>query len=147
MAAITDVDHYRGNIDHVLASRQIDDPAYDPPRTIHFYQRLNIPMVAEVHFHNAMRDLGERDGWRVLAWQLLPTETERLGTRDGARFDYNDGAWLLRPDAVGYALSSAPRKSDVGRIKFAVMTKGADAAAATVVRNNIEGMVRWAARR
>lgn len=140
---IMDVDHYRGNIDHVLDSRTVPDPACSPPASVHFYQRLKIPLVAEVQFQNILRDLGDRDGWRVLAWELQVAATDRLNKRDGARFDYNDGAWLLRPDAVGYALSSAPRKADVGRIKFAVMTKGADAAAPQVLKANIQGMVRW----
>ncbi len=141
---IKDVDSYRGNIDHVLESRGVQDPAYAPPEHLRFYQRLNIPMVAEVQFENVMHDHGERDGWRVISWQLLQAETDRLNKRAGARFDYNDGAWLLREDAVGYALSSAPRKSDVGRVKFALMTKGADVTAPAVLKNNIEGMVRWA---
>ena len=47
---------------------------------------------------------------------------------------------------MGYALSSAPRKSDVGRLKFAALTKGADASAAKVVKGNIEGMIRWSKR-
>lgn len=140
---IMDVDGYRGNIDHVLESRRVEDAAFSPPQTVHFYQRIRIPLVAELQFHNGLYDRGERDGWRVLSWQLLEEATSRLNTRDGARFDYNDGAWLLRPDAVGYALSSAPRKKDVGRIKFALMTKGADASARLVLKNNIEGMVRW----
>ena len=48
---------------------------------------------------------------------------------------------------VGYALASAPKKQDVGRLKFAALTKGADAAASKVLKANIEGMARWAARR
>jgi hypothetical protein len=56
------------------------------------------------------------------------------------------GAWLLKPGVVGYALSSAPQKSDVGRLKFAALTKGADAIAAKVLKGNLDGMVRWSKR-
>ncbi|MFT7624697.1 MAG: hypothetical protein ACI9WU_003886 [Myxococcota bacterium] len=146
VARILDVDHYCGNIDHVAESRSLPDPQLSLPEGVRFYQRLKIPMVAELQFVNAMRDYGERDGWRVIGWSLLKEPTEALNTRQGARFDYNDGAWLLRPDGIGYALASAPRKKDVGRIKFAVMTKGADATAPLLLENNIKGMLRWSAR-
>ena len=56
------------------------------------------------------------------------------------------GAWLIRPDAVAYALSSAPRRDDVGRLKFAALTKGADAGASSMVKANIEGMIAWSKR-
>ena len=56
------------------------------------------------------------------------------------------GAWLLADDAVGYALSSAPRKSDVGTLKYMAMTKGADATAGEVLKQNIQGMIAWAHR-
>ena len=52
----------------------------------------------------------------------------------------------MRDGVVGYALSSSPRKDDVGRLKFAALTKGADAGAARMVRANIEGMVAWSRR-
>ena len=48
---------------------------------------------------------------------------------------------------LGYALSSAPRRDDVGFLKFKALTSGADAAASRVVKSNIEGMARWASRR
>ena len=143
---ILDVDGYRGNIDHVVESRAIAHPGLALPEGLRFYQRLKIPLMGEVHFINEMRDHGERDGWRVIAWQLVADATEALDKRRGARFDYNDGAWLLRPDGVGYALSSAPRKSDVGRLKYAAMTRGADATASPVLQNNIKGMLRWSGR-
>ena len=53
---------------------------------------------------------------------------------------------LLADDAVGYALSSAPRKSDVGTLKYMAMTKGADATAGEVLKQNIQGMIAWAHR-
>ncbi len=143
---ILDVAAYRSNIDFVVESRTVADPRYTPPKGVHFYQRIKIPVLGEVQMELALEDFGERDGWRVIAWSTLDAETNRLDPKRGARFEYNEGAWLLRGDAVGYALSSCPRKSDVGRLKFAAMTKGADASAPKMVKANIEGMLAWARR-
>ncbi len=140
---IMDIDHYMGNIDHLVESRSIKDPRFEPPGMVRFYQRVKIPVLGSIHHELVLKDFGERDGWRVLAWDLLEAETNALNPKQGARADYNVGAWLLRPDAVGYALSSAPKKSDVGRLKYAALTKGADAGAAKVLQGNIEGMKRW----
>jgi len=145
-ARVMDVDHYVGNIDYVVESRSIADDAWQPPESVRFYERIKVPVLAEIQMELVLTDLGERDGWRALAWHLLEDPTERLNPKRGARSDYNVGAWLLRPDAVGYALSSAPRKKDVGRLRFAALTKGADAGASRVVQANIEGMVRWSKR-
>lgn len=145
VARIMDVANYKGNIDYVAESRVVPGPENDPPRAVRFYQRIQIPMLSSVHMELLLTDFGERDGWRVLGWSQHPA-TDALSARDGARSQYNVGAWLLRPDAVGYALSSAPRKEDVGRLKFAALTRGADAGATKVLRANIEGMVRWARR-
>ena len=103
-------------------------------------------MLAQIQMELVITDFGDRDGWRVVAWHMLDEETERLNPRQGARSDYNVGAWLLKPDAVAYALSSAPKKKDVGRLKFAALTRGADASAAQVVKANIKGMVAWSRR-
>ena len=144
-ARIMDVGSYRGNIDFVEESRVVPG-AHNGPKAVHFYQRIKVPVLAEIQMELVVTDYGERDGWRVIGWHQLNAETERLSTRKGARSEYNVGGWLLRPSAVGYALSSAPRKSDVGRLKFAALTKGADASAAKVVKGNIEGMIRWSKR-
>ena len=144
-ARIMDVGSYRGNIDYVEESRVISG-AHSGPKSVHFYQRIKVPVLAEIQMELVLTDFGDRDGWRVIGWHQLDAETERLSTRKGARSEYNVGAWLLKPAAVGYALSSAPRKSDVGRLKFAALTKGADASAAKVVKANIEGMLRWSKR-
>ena len=144
-ARIMDVGNYRGNIDYVEESRVISG-AHSGPKSVHFYQRIKVPVLAEIQMELVLTDFGDRDGWRVIGWHQLDAETERLSTRKGARSEYNVGAWLLRSNAVGYALSSAPRKSDVGRLKFAALTKGADASAAKVVKANIEGMIRWSKR-
>lgn len=146
VARIVDVDAYRGNVDHVLESRSMPDPALSPPASLRFYQRLDIPLLAKAQFVNVMRDYGEIDGWRIVGWELVEDATAALHKRDGARFDYNDGGWFLRPDGVGYALSSAPRKSDLGLLKYTMMTKGSDAAASAVLQANIKGMIAWSRR-
>jgi hypothetical protein len=146
-ACIMDVDHYKGNIDFLDESRSIADGRFQPPAQVRFYQRVKLPVIGAVHHELVLTDHGDRDGWRVLAWHLLESETAALNPKQGARSAYNVGAWLLRPDAVGYALSSAPRKDDVGRLKYAAMTKGADAGAAKVLEGNIAGMKRWSTRR
>jgi len=145
-ACIMDVGAYRGNVDHVEESRIAPGPEHQPPSAVRFYQRVKLPVLGAIHMEMVIRDFGERDGWRVLGWEQLDAATDRLDPKQGARTEYNLGAWLLKPDAVGYALASAPRKKDVGRLKFAAMTKGADASAASVVKANIEGMLRWSRR-
>lgn len=142
-ARVMDVGNYVGNIDYVVQGRVTGN---DGPGTVRFYQKIKVPVLAEIQMHLKLTDHGERDGWRVLAWDQLEAETAALNPKQGARSAYNVGAWLIKPDAVGYALSSAPRKEDVGRLKFAALTKGADAGAAQVVKANIEGMVRWSKR-
>jgi hypothetical protein len=145
-ARILDLDHYKGNLDFLDECRTIADPRFQAPTQIRFYQRVKLPVIGSVHHELVLTDHGERDGWRVLAWDLLEPETGRLDPKVGARSAYNVGAWLLRSDAVAYALSSAPRKEDVGRLKYAAMTKGADAGATKVLEGNIAGMKKWAAR-
>ncbi len=142
---VMDVDHYVGNVDYVDECRTVADPAYSPPESVRFYQRVKMPVLGSIHHELVMTDLGDRDGWRVLAWTLHDA-TANLDGKKAARSDYNVGAWLLKADAVGYALSSSPRKSDVGRLKYAALTRGADAGASKVVQANIEGMLRWSQR-
>lgn len=142
VARIMDVDHYRGNVDFVEACRAIADPAFTPPAAVRFYQRVKIPVIGAIQHELVLEDLGERDGWRVLAWYQHPA-SDALNKKQGARSAYNDGAWLLRPDAIGFSLSSAPLKSDVGRLKYAAMTKGADLSASKAVKANIECMLKW----
>jgi hypothetical protein len=146
-AAVLDLDHYTGNIDYVVEARIVPDARFTPPQTTRFYQRVKIPVLGSLHHELLMEDKAERDGWRVLSWYHLGPENDRLDGKLGARTEYNIGAWLIRPDAVAYALSSCPRKDDVGRLKFAALTKGADAGAAKVLQGNIEGMLAWSRRR
>lgn len=144
-ARVMDVEHYVGNVDHVEECRAVPDPTFSPPQSVRFYQRIKVPLLGGVHHELVLEDLGERDDWRVLAWYLHDGTNELDGKR-AARSEYNVGAWLARPDALAYALSSAPRKGDVGRLKFAALTKGADAGASKIVQANIEGMARWSKR-
>ena len=48
--------------------------------------------------------------------------------------------------AVCTSPGKGERKKDVGSLKFAVMTKGADATAGEVLRSNIEAMRDWSQR-
>jgi hypothetical protein len=54
---------------------------------------------------------------------------------------------LAAPGIVGYALGSAPKRDDVGLLKWKALTSGADAAASRVLKANLEAMARWAAKR
>lgn len=146
IARVMDLDSYVGNVDHVEESRSIDDERYTPPEQVRFYQKIKIPVLGSIHQEIVLTDAGEHDGVRVAFWEILGPETRALSKRDGIRGDYNDGAWLVMPGAVGYALSSAPLRDDVGFIKWKALTKGADVGASNVIQNNIEGMVRWAKR-
>jgi hypothetical protein len=147
VAAVMDVDHYVGNIEHVSVCRAIPDDRFQPPGAVRFYQRVNIPMLGAVHHELVLHDLGELRGYRVAAWDVLRAETDRLDPKSGFRSDYNTGAWLIGPGVVGYALASAPKREDVGFLKWKALTKGADVAASVVLKANIEGMVAWAKRR
>lgn len=140
------VDQYVDNIEFVEESRISPGPENSPPTAVRFYQRIKMPMLGALQMELVLTDFGDRDGWRVLAWSQQEEATRALNPRQGARTDYNLGAWLLREDAVGYALSTAPRRDDVGRLKFAALTKGVDAAAPRMVRSNIEGMIQWVRR-
>lgn len=144
--AIWDVGHYVGNVEHVKECRVVPDSRFtgDAQR---FYQRVDIPLLGAVHHELVFRRLGTKQGYEVLAWEMLSAETEALSPKTGARSEYNVGAWLVGNGTLGYALSSAPRRDDVGFLKFKALTSGADAAASRVVKSNIEGMARWASRR
>lgn len=147
VAAVLDVDRYVGNIDLVKECRTVDDDRFDGTTKKRFYQRIELPMLGAVHHELGMFDLGERDGYRVIAWDVLRSETDALSKKQGFRSDYNSGAWLAKPGFVGYALSSAPKREDVGFLKWQALTKGANAAATTVVKGAIAGMVRFAGSR
>ena len=146
LARVFDVDHYAGNVAHVAECRAIADERYPRPGKVRFYQRVKIPIIGEVHHELALERLGSLEGFEVAVWTMLEKETASLSTRQGIRSQYNEGAWLVKPGVVGYALSSAPRRDDVGFLKWKALTTGADVAASGVVRENIDGMSRWASR-
>jgi hypothetical protein len=147
LAAILDLDHYVGNIQHVAISRTVADPRFSPPQTTRFYQKVEIPFLGAIQQELVMHKLGEHRGYQVIGWELLGPETDALNTKDGYRSDYNHGMWLVADGIIGYAIGSAPKRDDVGFLKWKALTTGADAAASKVVRENLEGMARWAARR
>lgn len=147
LARVMDVDHYVGNVAHVVECRSIPDPAHTPPQAVRFYQRVKLPLLGDVHHELVMERLaGQHAGFEVAAWRLLGPETEKLSAKVGIRSQYSDGAWLVAPGLVGYALSTAPRRDDVGFIKWKALTTGAEVAASRLIRENIEGMARWTAR-
>ncbi len=141
---VMDIDHYKGNIPHVAESRSIIDPRFVPPQKVRFYQRVSIPLLGDVHQEIVLSLDGEHAGYQVASWHLLEAETAALSGKTAIRSQYSDGAWLVAPGVVAYALSSAPRREDVGFIKWKALTTGADVAAAKVIRENIAAMARWA---
>ena len=146
-SAVMDLDHYVGNIAQVAVSRVKADPRFQPPQAVRFYQKIDIPVLGALHHELVLRRLGVHQGYTCLGWDLLKPETDALSAKEGARSDYNHGLWLVGPGVVGYALGSAPRRDDVGLLKWKALTSGADVAASKVIRTNIEGMVRFAQRR
>jgi len=145
--AVMDVDGYVNNIDHVEANRAVEDARFEPPEKVRFYQRINVPILGSLHHELVLHRMGEHHGYQVVAWGLLGPETEALSSKQAARSDYNHGIWLVAPGLLGYGLGSAPRREDVGFLKWKGLTKGADVVAPRVLRSNIENMARWAARR
>ncbi|MEQ1565652.1 MAG: hypothetical protein ABMA64_08445 [Myxococcota bacterium] len=146
IAAALDVNHYVGNIEHVGVCRSIPDSRWPPP-TVRFYQKLDLPVLGAIHHELVLFDLGTRNGYRIAAWSVLRAETDALSVKEGLRSDYNLGCWLAAPGVVGYALGSCPKRDDVGFLKWKALTTGADVAASRVLKANIEGMAKWAARR
>lgn len=145
--AVMDVDHYAGNVEHVKVCRSIPDARFTPPEAVRFYQRIDLPLLGAVHHELVLRRMGDVRGYQAAAWDLLRPETDALSPKDGFRSDYSQGAWLVAPGVIGYALASAPKREDVGLLKWKALTSGADVAASRVLRANLEGMARWAARR
>lgn len=144
IARVMDVDRYVGNVEHVVECRSVKDSRFVPPEKVRFYQRVNVPLLAEIQHELVLVNAGEMNGYKVAYWYMLDAETHSLNPKTAARSQYNMGAWLAGNGMVGYALSSAPVRDDVNFLKWKALTTGADVAAAKVVRANIEGMVRWA---
>lgn len=146
-ARVMDLDHYVGPIPHVVESRSVPDPRCQAPGQVHFYQRVKVPLIGDLHQESVITRLPAQSGFELVAWQLLEKETEALSPKTAIRAGYSDGVWMVAPGVVGYALSAAPRRDDVGFIKWKALTTGADAAASRVLRANMECVGRWAARR
>ena len=144
---VMDVDHYVGNVEHVGACRSIKDARFAPPDKVRFYQKIDVPMLGAIHHELVLSRLGTHKGYEVAGWEILKPETDALSAKEGYRSDYSHGLWIAAPGVVGYALGSAPKRDDVGFLKWKALTSGADAAASRVLRANLEGMGRWAARR
>jgi hypothetical protein len=140
---ILDAENYPANVKYVESTEIIERRAADD---VTYIQRMSLPVIGKIQVQIHLRDYGMRDGYRVVAWDQDDAGTEALDKKLGARTAYNLGAWLLKADAVAYALSSAPLKSDVGTLKYMAMTKGSDAMASDVLKQNIEGMIAWTQR-
>lgn len=144
---VMDVDHYVGNVEHVGACRSVKDARFDLPDKVRFYQKIDVPLLGSVHHELVLMRLGTHKGYEVAGWEVLRAETDALSAKDGFRSDYSQGVWIAAPGVLGYALGSAPKRDDVGFLKWKALTSGADAAASRVLKTNLEGMGRWAARR
>lgn len=147
LAAVMDVDRYVGNIEHVVACRAVRDPRFTPPAAVRFYQKIDLPLLGAIHHELVLHRMGQKQGYLVAAWDVLRAETDALSGKEAFRSDYNHGAWFAAPGVLGYALGSAPKRDDVGFLKWKALTSGADVAASRVVKANIEGMARWARHR
>lgn len=143
---VMDVDHYVGNLDYVLTCRSKADARFTRPSSVRFYQLVNIPMVNRVQHELVLKDGGTRNGYRVVYWHHLGPETAALKPEEGARSEYSVGVWLLSPNAVGYGLSNAPVRGDLSDGDWGALTTGADLIASRVVKENIKGLLAWAAR-
>lgn len=143
VAHILDVEGYPDNVKYVEA---IDVVERRSATDVTYVQHMNLPLIGRIQVQINLSDYGERDGYRIVAWDQDDEATAALDKKRGARTAYNLGAWLLTEDSVGYALSSAPLKSDVGTLKYMAMTRGADVTASEVLKLNIEGMIAWAHR-
>lgn len=145
--AVMDVGHYVGNVEHVAVSRVIADARYVMPAKVRFYQKIDLPILGSVQHDLVLQRLPAKGGWDMAAWDLNKAETDALNSKEGFRSDYSHGLWLAKPGMLGYALGSAPKREDVGFLKYKALTAGADAAASRVLKSNLDGMARWAARR
>ena len=140
---VLDVENYPGNVKYVDSTEIIERRS---PTDVTYVQRMNLPVIGKIQVQIHLADYGVREGWRIIAWDQDDAGTEALNKKQGARTAFNLGAWLLAEDTVGYALSSAPLKSDMNTLKYMAMTKGAEATVGEVLKQNIEGMLAWTAR-
>ena len=97
--AVMDLDHYVGNVEHVAECRTIADDRFGDG--VRFYQKVDIPLLGSVQHELVLYDMGEINGYRVLAWDVLRSETDALNAKKGFRSDYNQGAWLAADAGFG----------------------------------------------
>ncbi len=142
-AHVLDVEHYPNNVKYVEDTEIVERRS---PTDVTYVQRMNLPVLGRIQVQIHLADYGVREGWHIIAWDQDADGTAALNKKQGVRTAYNLGAWLLSEDTVGYALSSAPLKSDMNSLKYLAMTKGADATAGEVLKQNIEGMIAWTTR-
>jgi hypothetical protein len=141
VSRILDVEEYPRNVRYV---ESVEILRRRSPSDFTYVQKMSLPVLGGLQCALNLTDTGEREGFRVVAWSQDDDATQALDKKTGgARTTYNLGAWILKPTEVWYALSSAPRKDDVGSLKFAIMTKGGEVTAGEVLRGNIAGMVAW----
>lgn len=145
--AVMDVNHYVGNLDHVTTCRAVADARFVAPAAVRFYQKVDIPLLGAIHHELVLHRIGERNGYQIAGWHILRPETDALSSKEGFRSDYSHGLWFAAPGVLGYALGSAPKRDDVGFLKWKALTTGADAAAPRVLKANLEAMGKWASRR
>jgi hypothetical protein len=144
IARVMDVDGYPSHIAHVESCRSRQDSAFMPPDKVRFFQVVHVPNVAKVQQELVLVDAGTAKGYRLAYWYLLKDKTQSLDPKQGARSDFNIGAWLAAPGVVGYALSSWPRREDLNALQWISLTSGANAFAKRIVEGNIDGMAAWA---
>ena len=153
--AVMAVDHYTGNIGHVLACRSVQDTRFSGKK-VRFYQEVDA-LVANIHHELVLVDAGNVKGYRVVYWYLLGSETKNLSKTDAkenavVKSAHNVGAWIMGHGGLSYALSAYPIEKEVkdlrfGTVKWTALTSGADVTAKTVVKDNITGMANWATKR
>ncbi len=141
VSCILNVEEYPRNVRYVESVEILQRRS---PTDFTYVQKMVLPVLGGLQCALRLTDEGERNGYRVVSWSQDDEATAALDKKKGgARTTYNLGAWILKPGEVWFALSSAPRKDDVGSLKFAIMTKGGEVTAGEVLKGNIEGMVAW----
>lgn len=143
---VMDVNHYQQNLGHVLDSHAVADARFKPPSMVRFYMLVNIPLVDKVQQDLVLVDGGARGGYRIAYWYDLQPETTNLDPSKGARVSYSVGMWLFTTHSIGYAISNAPKREDVSSFDWAALTTGADVMASSVVKDNINAMMKWSKR-
>lgn len=142
MKQIMDVDIGANEMKYMPVGYHIDDPAFQLPGAVRFYQVIEVPYITRVQHELALIDAGMVRGYRLVYWYLLKAETQRLDLKNGARSEHNVGAWLVAPGVLGYALGSWPVKADLSWATWELLTTGANLAARKVFSDNLDDMTR-----